>query len=260
MDRRTVPFWIFAFAACSSTSPVDGVVVEEGTSDGITVTGSYRRQNSYETLPTMLLIHEPGAGAGRHQFDALWESILNQGWNALAIDLRSHGDSDSTGSWEDLRLDAAQYPVDLATWFDFLADRAAASDPIDLDRIGVIGFGTGGSLGLVSVAQGWAACAAVVSARVDEYEALRPGLAVRAGDDDDSAGDDDDSAGPGLHDVLLIAGSEQDPEAGDAETLRGQAADPADTMLAEAAYGGYFLMSEDDAVKSALVAWCDGKL
>ena len=248
-------------ADCGSNSAVGGTTVLEPSSDGLTLQATYRRQNVSTVMPTLILIHEPGAGNDRFAFNPIWDLLNNQGYNLLAIDLRSHGDSDSAGAVDDLRLDPAGYPIDLGTWVDFLGERADAGDPIARDRIGVVGLGTSAALALAGVETGLTGCAVAVSPRVEELDALRPGVQAlaAAGDDDDSAAGDDDDAGT-LHDALYVAGSAAGSTADDAQTLYDGTDDPKQLLLVDGPHTGALILEDFDDAKQAITAWCWDKL
>ena len=248
-------------AGCGSSS-VGGTTVLEPSSDGLTLQGTYRRQNASSVLPTLILIHEPGGGHDRFDFNPIWDLLENQGYNLLAIDLRSHGDSDSAGAADDLRLDPTAYPIDLETWLDFIGEREDAGDPVSRDRVGVIGMGTSAALALAGVQTGLTGCAVAVSPTVEEYDALLPGVAAVAaamGDDDDSAGDDDDSAGA-PHDTLFIAGSAAGTTADDTQTLHDSAEDPKQLLMVDGPHTGALIIEEFDEAKQAITAWCWDKI
>lgn len=269
MTRQLLPFVLGALLALPAvgcgTSTVGGTTVLEPSADGLTLQGTYRRQNVSTVMPTLILIHEPGGGSDRFAFNPIWDLLENQGYNLLAIDLRSHGDSDSAGAPDDLRLDPTGYPIDLGTWIDFIDERADAGDPVDARRIGVVGLGTSAALALAAVETGLTGCAVAVSPRIEELDALRPGVAaleIPSGDDDDddsAAGDDDDSAGS-VHDSLFIAGNAAGTTADDATTLHEQADDAKQLLLVDGPHSGALIVEEFDEAQQAITAWCWDKL
>lgn len=265
MTRSLLPYALIALLAvpvlgCNS-SAVGGTTVLEPSSDGLTLQGTYRRQNVSTVMPTLILMHEPGGAGDRFAFNPIWDLLENQGYNLLAVDLRSHGDSDSAGAPDDLRLDPTGYPLDLETWVDFIAERADAGDPVSADRIGVVGLGTSAALALAGVEVGLTGCAVAVSPRIEELDALRPGVAalVTSGDDDDSASGDDDDAGT-IHDTLFVAGSAAGTTADDATTLHEQSDDEKSLLLVDGPHSGVLIIEDFDEAKQAITAWCWDKL
>ncbi len=265
MIRQLLPCALAALflvpsAGCSSSS-VGGTTILEPSPDGLTLQGTYRRQSASTVLPTLILIHEPGGGSDRFAFNPIWDLLENQGYNLLAVDLRSHGDSDSAGAPDDLRLDPAGYPIDLGTWIDFIGERAEAGDPVSPDRIGVVGLGTSAALALAAVEVGLTNCAVAVSPRIEELDALRPGVAalVTAGDDDDSAGDDDDAAST-MHDALFVAGNASGTPADDATALHELSDDAKQLLLVDGPHSGALILEDFDEARQAITAWCWDKL
>jgi len=250
--------------SCGGNSNISGTTVLETSPDGLTLQGTYRRQSSAEVLPTMLLIHESGPGHDRDDFEVVWGLLENQGFNLLAVDLRSHGQSDVAGSPDDLRLDPNGYPVDLATWLDFLQDRDDAGDPVGRDRIGIVGLGVGGSIAVAAMQTNQVNCAVAISPRVDEVAALRAGMTLRGGgDDDDSAGDDDDSAAGdefvAATNIAFIDGTGAG-SADDTETLHGEAVDPRSLLLVDGPQSGTLILEDFDESLAVVGAWCLDKL
>ncbi|MCO4769483.1 MAG: alpha/beta hydrolase [Deltaproteobacteria bacterium] len=251
-------------ASCGG-STISGTTVLEGAPGGLTLQGTYFRQSSAEVLPTLILIHEGGPGHARSDFDPAWSLLENQGFNLLAVDLRSHGDSDVAGSPDDLRLDATGYPVDLLTWLDFLNDRSDAGDPVSSDRIGIIGLGVGASLAVGAIQRGQVNCAVAISPRVDEVEALRVGLPYlgAAGDDDDSAGDDDDSAGgeelDDITDTAFIDGTGAG-SADDTQALYDLSVEPRSILLVDGPQSGALILDDFTDALAVVGAWCSDRL
>jgi len=255
------------FASSCGDSGVSGTTVTRSTSDDIVLHATYRRQSSAVQLPTVLLIHEDGPGHDRDDFEPAWSLLENQGFNLLAIDLRSHGDSDVAGSPDDLRTDPNGYTIDLLTWLDFLQERSDQADPIDRERIGVIGLGVGGSLAVAGIQKNQIDCGIAISPAVDEVEALRGGIAYRGadGDDDDSAaGDDDDSAAGDDDDddgldpitnVAFIDGSGAGT-ADDTQALYDQAQDERSILFVDGPQSGALILEDFDEALAVVGAWC----
>lgn len=84
--------------------------------------------------PTVVLAH--GGGQTRHSWRGTAERLAAQGWTAIALDLRGHGDSD----W----IEDGDYSFNA-----FAADLAAVADQT-LDRFGARPVGIGASLGGIS--------------------------------------------------------------------------------------------------------------
>lgn len=240
-------------------SDIRGTTVLEGSPDGLILQGTYLRQSSAEVLPTLILIHEGGPGHDRNDFEPVWSIVENQGFNLLAIDLRSHGHSDVAGSPEELATDPNGYPVDLRTWLDFIAEREDELDPVSRDRVGIVGLGVGASLAVAAIQKNQVQCAVAISPRANEVEALRAGITVGgAGDDDDSAGDDDDSASEELSpiaDTAFIDGAQSD-SVDDTQELYDMSQDSRSILLVDGPQSGALILDNFTDALALVSAWC----
>jgi len=276
--------------ACQE-SEVDGTLVEHTTPDGKTLAGTYLRPETSTVVGTLILLHEPGPGGDRHQFDEIWDALVGQGLGLLAPDLRSHGRSDSGGPWQDLALDPSGYPVDVTGWLDFIQFREEEGDMVDRDRVGILGLGTSGSLGAAALGKGQVACLVAVSPSIEEVNALAPGFEPYApGDDDDGGGDDDDDSaeargggddddddsastgddddgGPpdidpelALHDASWMFGAADQPSATDAPALYEATAGERELFQVDGSEHGVEILWLSDETKDAMVTWCAGLL
>ncbi len=248
-------------SSCGSSSSIRGTNVTQRSQDGLTLHGTYRRQSSAEVLPTLILLHDGGPGNDQETFEVAWGLLENQGFNLLAVDFRSHGDSDVAGSPNDLATDSTGYPVDLLTWLEFLEDRASSGDPIGRDRIGIIGLGVGASLAVAAIEKNQVDCAVAISPREAQVDALRPGLPYRstAGDDDDSAaGDDDDSASEEIDpitDVAFIDGTGAS-SADDTQALYDRSEEPRSLLLVDGPQSGALILQDFTDALAVVGAWC----
>ncbi len=218
MRKTTALLGLLSLLACScGDEGVEGVAVTYDTPDGLTLRATYNEQATGPT-PTLILLHQPGPNNSRFDWDPIWGALETRGYALLAPDLRSHGASDSDGDWADLVHDPAKFPADLLSWLDFLEGRAEADGLVAREAIGILGFGSSGSLGAAALGKGHVACAVAISADLASLAAYGPAFEVyvppedeERGDDDDSAGDDDDSAeadpfdGLDLHTIRYMA-------------------------------------------------------
>jgi len=133
--------WRFgSMAAAGHASAVDPVpapaqAVRLKARDGIAIAGTWwpgRRPDA----PAVLLLH--GVGASRDQTVPMAEALVAQGFAALAIDLRGHGESAITE--HSYGLDEG---LDARAAFDWLKARQHQS------KVGVIGVSLGGAAALV---------------------------------------------------------------------------------------------------------------
>lgn len=122
-------------ASAVSPVPAPAQQVRLKARDGTQIAGTYwpgRRADA----PAVLLLH--GVGASRNQTAPMAEALVAQGYAALAIDLRGHGESTITD--HSYGLDEG---LDARAAFDWLKARQHQA------RIGVIGISLGGAAALV---------------------------------------------------------------------------------------------------------------
>lgn len=98
------------------------------TADGVAIKGDYYRP-PVEKSPAILLLHDPGGQRSDWQFVA--SQLMDQGFAALAIDLRGYGESGGLANGK--HTDA-----DVAVAIDFLKAQA------EVDSGGIIIIGAGG--------------------------------------------------------------------------------------------------------------------
>jgi pimeloyl-ACP methyl ester carboxylesterase len=106
----------------------------------------------------------------RRQWDAYIQGLLDEGYRVLAIDLRSHGESDdATVDRGALVAERDQALLDVEAAFEWFA----GDEGTDPEHLGVIGTGLGGSLAIAAAHAGFGADLTVaVSARETNVTAL----------------------------------------------------------------------------------------
>ena len=259
--KRTIALASMALLlSCGGDSEVDGVGVTADTIDDRTLRASYHAPDSDEVVPSLLLLHQPGSGHDRQDFAGIWSALIERGYGLLAPDLRSHGESDGFGPIPDLADDAHGYTTDVEIWLDFLDERAAEEGSfVDGDRVGIVGLGLTGSIAAAAVGRDLVNCAVSVSPTVAEVNFHADGF----GDDDDSASDFDEGVVRDdieLHDVLYLAGTEDNPAADDVATLLEASDDPSEALFSETGAYGLELLLFSEANQLDLIEWCADKL
>lgn len=139
MARRQALTWVYPARAVAVDTPASVDLphwtdIEFNTSDGLTISGWFiTPDDSGAARPTVILLH----GLGGHRGGMLNEAALlvPEGYNALLIDLRGHGQSD--GDKTTLGYSEVE---DVRGAVDYLLTR----DDVDPDRIGSAGFSLGG--------------------------------------------------------------------------------------------------------------------
>jgi pimeloyl-ACP methyl ester carboxylesterase len=84
-------------------------VVEVSATDGLVLRGDFYLQDA--TRPTVLLLHQ--LYSNRTGWNGLDTTLLSNGFNVLAVDLRGYGETGGRINW-------SQAVTDVQTWFDWL--------------------------------------------------------------------------------------------------------------------------------------------
>lgn len=165
-------------------TPTEMQDVQLTTTDGLTIAGTWKAAVGASHGPGVLLLHQVdafvGEGHDRYDWSGTFDPLVDAGITVLAIDFRSHGESDpATIPLIDLGSDREQLRYDVQAGLSFLEGRNLE---VGLDRIGVAGLGLGGTMAAVAanqsgdVAGDWGVRAlAAVSARHDRAQDLNPG-------------------------------------------------------------------------------------
>jgi len=253
-------------ATACGDSTVDGATVIHTTASGFDLNGTYLRPDSSQRQPTLLLLHQTGSIHSRHDFDPIWLSLSQAGYGLIAPDLRSHGLSDPAGDPELLAYDPEGYPEDVRGWLQFIADRAEAGDPIDRDRVGIIGLGTSASLAAAALGKGYVNCAVAASPSITEINALEGGF-LRSGEIPQDGGGIPDPEEPvvltdnlELHSTLWMVSVGDEPSATDGPVLLEASGEPSELLEESGAFHAEELLLISEGNQRAMVEWCLEKL
>jgi len=157
--------------------------VELTTIDGLTVHGTWQAAVGASFGPAVLLLHQvdafEGQGHDRYDWAGTFDPLVAAGVTVLAIDFRSHGESDAASvPVIDLGSDREQLRYDVQAGLSFLRGRNLE---VDDEKIGVAGLGLGGTMAAVAANQSgdvpgdWGVRAlAVVSGHPGRAEDLNP--------------------------------------------------------------------------------------
>lgn len=116
------------------------------TSDGLNIAGEYysSKEKSENKKPLVILIHQFNSGKEQWK-DELVGSLVNNGFNVIRYDIRSHGKSDKAKvPVQELLSDMQQSPKDLEAVIKW----ARSKEDLDPSRIGVAGTSIGAALAL----------------------------------------------------------------------------------------------------------------
>jgi pimeloyl-ACP methyl ester carboxylesterase len=130
-------------------------IVSIQAADGLTLVGEFYASES--SAPALLLLHM--LGSRRSAWEPLMPTLVDAGYNVLAVDMRGHGDTGSAQDWT-----AAEQ--DVTAWLDWLNDQPSVS----VNQISIIGASIGANLALIGCAY---------DERCQTVIALSPGLDYR---------------------------------------------------------------------------------
>lgn len=263
--RRSLGAFVVAallgLTACSE-SEVSGATVIHTTASGFDLNATYLRADSSQRQPTLLLLHETGVARSRHDFDPIWDTLVEAGFGLVAPDLRGHGLSDPVADLDSLAYDPSGYPEDVRGWLQFIADRDDAGDPVDRTAVGIIGFGTSASLAAAALGKDYVACAVAVSPSITELNALEGGF-LRSGEVPGDGGGEPDPKAPvvltdnvTLHSTLWMVSSGDEPSGTDGPVLLSASGEPSELHEETGAFHGNELMLLSESNQRAMVQWC----
>lgn len=124
-----------------------GETVAVHTSDDLDLAASFfPPRGKSGRAPAVILVHD--AGADRHQFDRLAETLRKRGFAVLAIDLRGHGES----ATEEIAWKPGDDEANATLWAFAVRDVDAAADwlrtrpDVHASNLSLVGIGAGASL------------------------------------------------------------------------------------------------------------------
>lgn len=246
---------VLMVAGCGE-SEVAGVLVTARTGDDATLRASYERPDSDTPKQTLMLIHQPGEGHDRSDWDPLWDALIDVGYGVLAIDLRSHGSSDDIGEPDDLLEDPYAYTRDVDIWLAYLARREEQGEAVSPSRTGIIGLGASGSLAAAAVASGRGRCAIAYSPSIRQINIYSGGWEAGLDPDPDDGLREDIQ----LETTLWLTGDSDLPSADDAPLLHDATTGETGLIVTEGIHHGQELLERDDTTLGAAVDWCADKL
>mgnify|MGYP002632954680 CR=1 FL=1 len=214
--------------------PADQVTIT--TDDGLTLTGVWRAPVVTTGLPAVLLLHQ--YARDHNDFNLLLDGFAEAGIATLALDLRSHGDSDpATVPFGDLLTDPTQLPEDARAGLAWIQSQ----DDVDAARVGVMGLSVGANLAVVAnhnrVAWG-VKTTVVVSANMERAQDLAGTTTLD------------------LASSIYIAADLEQPQADHADALGAITADPVDVRrVGGTSAHGVDLITGSADVRAGAVGW-----
>ena len=123
----------------------DAEAVTITTGDDLVLAGMWRTPPDTSNMPAVLLLHQ--LARDRDDFLLLRDAFIEAGIATLALDLRSHGDSEQGPvPFGELASDPTQFPEDMIAGLAWIQDRAE----VDPTRVGVMGLSVGANLAVVA--------------------------------------------------------------------------------------------------------------
>jgi pimeloyl-ACP methyl ester carboxylesterase len=115
---------------------LDPQAVRLPAADGLTLVGSFYTIPDTQA-PTILLLHD--LNGSRSNWLALVEPLLSEGYNALLVDMRGHGETGGDQNWG-AAID------DVQAWLDWLQEQPE----VQTNGVSIIGADLGGNLALIA--------------------------------------------------------------------------------------------------------------
>ncbi len=219
-----------------ATPPGNQEEVTITTTDGLTLHGTWRAPANAADVPAVLLLHQYARNRG--DFGLLHDGFAEAGLATLAIDFRSHGDSDDAPvAFGDLLTDPTQLPVDASSALEWIAARSE----VDATRVGVLGLSVGANVAVVAnhnrAAWGVKSTASV-STNLDRVYDLAGTTTL-------------DLAG-----AIYVAADLEQPQADMADELGALTADPVDVRrVLNTSSHGVDLLTASAGVRDGVVDW-----
>lgn len=235
-----------AHGAQDGPSP-NSVAIEQisfKTDDGVTIAGTFYRPSKLrmEKVPVVILLH--ALGRTRSDWAAFAKECTAEGYAALAIDLRGHGESLSfpggTRRWQDLTdTEISSMYRDVKAAAAWITTRREANE----DRIAIVGASIGANLAINY---------SITDPRVRTVVLLSPGLNYRGIDSMFAA------EHYGTRAIMIVASESDQPAGRDAEMLyeavKKQASQPKLKMYPGSLHGAS-LMNAANGLDRIIFAW-----
>lgn len=209
----------------------DGIRVE--VADGLEVVGTlYKPAQSGVRLPGVLLLHM--LGSDRTAWEEFAFRLALEGFVALAVDMRGHGD---TGGDRDFNK-AAQ---DLQQVWEYFSKRPE----VDGDSTAVVGASIGANMALVTAAK---------KPAIDTVVLLSPGLVYREVSTEDAIIEYGDRP------LMIVASSEDTYSAQSSQQLVELSAGGANLLIYAGASHGTNLLASQPELAGEIIGWLDSHM
>jgi len=144
--RKYLSLLIFFSISIQVFAIQENKIVSFITRDGIKIAASLSYRNSNIKSPAILFIHQGGSDKSEWVSTRLFREVVDNGYVALAIDVRGHGNSGGTAKYPEIFNDPEQAPYDVLAALNYLK----ALNFVDANRIAVVGSSIGSNLACVA--------------------------------------------------------------------------------------------------------------
>ncbi|MEP0813298.1 MAG: alpha/beta fold hydrolase [bacterium] len=219
------------------------------TSDGVNIAGTFFRPAKLrmQKVPVVIMLHM--LSRSRNDWNAIAPLVMAEGYCALAIDLRGHGESlefDQAGrTWREFGDgDFRSMLLDVSGAVSYLATRKE----VNTDRIAIIGASIGANLAINYAAQ---------DRHVRTVVLLSPGLNYRGIETMPAA------ERYGTRAIMIVASESDNPSAADSRALYERLLDTADPPKLKMYPGnrhGTDILSAGNGLDRIIMAWLNNNL
>jgi dienelactone hydrolase len=219
----------------------DEIVINTSDSKDISANFYYDPVNKETEQPVIVLIHQ--FKQNKEQWaESFIGNLVNNGYKALAYDIRGHGKSSKVNyDLSKLLTDPVEAPLDVTAVFSWIGQQKG----VDTNRIGVLGTSIGGNL--ACYARYYLKAKAVVS-----VSSSKDGFFIFAGIDERMMG----RVFPRISNVFFICGKRDGSHAQDEKyLLDNYIMDPMDMKVYDSDKHGIFLIEENPEIYDLALNW-----
>lgn len=209
--------------------PAEPEEVTVEAADGLTIFGTFYPGAGQGPWPAVMLLHMNGGQ--RSDWDAFARQLASEGYAALAVDMRGHGDTGGQSDWEQATDDLGRVWAYLTSWED-----------VDETRAAVAGASIGANMSLVM---------GVEEPSVKTVIMLSPGLNYF------DVTTDDRIVQYGDRPSLIVASEEDTLSADSSEELHELAVGENELVMYQGAGHGTNMFAQEPELTDLMIAWFD---
>lgn len=242
---------ILSHAQTDEVTLPDPQLVEITAEDGLALAGEFYAVSDTQ-LPTVLLLHE--LDGSREDWSVFLEPLITLGYNALAVDLRGHGETGGEQNWE-LAVG------DVQNWLNWMKEQP----DIQTNGISIIGADLGGNLAVIACENDDICLTSIAISPMAIGCEARDCTEGLENLDQDSLEFLDDTTATSLTNqnrrsaVLLIASRDDDPSVQGFRQIGRTKAPNVELLTASLRGHGMELIGVGDQVRDDSIKWLDGR-